>query len=85
MPKLKMSLESLEVTSFETNADARAERGTVLGQARTDLCTSPASPCLHSAQPGCVPITGPCTGPGCDVTLMISCVPCDSIDSPLCA
>ena len=64
MNKLKLALDELQVTSFETAAADNGERGTVHGH----------GPIRYSQQPGCDPFTGPCTGPGCDVTLMISCV-----------
>jgi hypothetical protein len=82
MAKLKLSLDSLRVTSFATDTATRRENGTVHAHAGE---TTPQSPCRFSDQPGCVPITGPCTGPGCDVTLALSCVECGESVDVVCA
>lgn len=63
MNKLKLSLDELQVTSFATATAERDARGTVLGN----------SIMQHTDQPNCEPFSGPCTGPQCDYTLMISC------------
>ncbi|HEU4457285.1 MAG TPA: hypothetical protein VFR81_29720 [Longimicrobium sp.] len=81
MGKLKLSLDSLRVTSFETDTAARRESGTVHAHAGE---TTPESPCRFSVQPGCPQLTGPCTGPGCDVTLAVSCIECASFDGVFC-
>ena len=76
MNKLKLTLDELHVTSFATATVGHDERGTVLGNGII----------RHTEQVGCQPITGPCTGPQCDYTLMISCAgACGDTDSFDCA
>lgn len=75
MGKLKLSLDSLRVTSFPTDTAARGESGTVHAHVGE---TTPESPCRYSDRPGCVPFTGPCTGPQCEYTFALSCTGCDT-------
>jgi len=77
MGKLKLSLDSLRVTSFATDIAARRDAGTVHAHGRTDACPA-------SQQAGCFSSPELCTGPGCDVTLMVSCVECASVDGRIC-
>jgi len=79
MGKLRLSLDALRVTSFDTGA-ARAAGGTV--HAHADRTT--VSPCRASQQAGCFSSPELCTGSGCDETLMISCVECRSVDGQVC-
>ena len=73
--KLKLSLDALDVTSFDLDA-AAGERGTVVG-------ASDPQPIPETEDPfGC---TGTVfTGPCCDVTLALSCVQtgCDECIRP---
>lgn len=63
--KLKLDVDALEVTSFDTDT-AASTRGTVNGASGTDpLPASEFAPCPNDTE-----ITGPC----CDYTLVLSCV-----------
>ena len=81
MKKLKLAPESLEVTSFEPLAAERRGRGTVQGASEIQP---------HTNAQGCVQFTGVepnwCTGPACDYTLAISCIPdnCMSHERVIC-
>ena len=61
--KLKLDVDALEVTSFDTDA-AAGGRGTVRA-ASEPLPASEAAPCAFETE-----ITGPC----CDYTLVLSCI-----------
>lgn len=87
MRKLTLSLESLQVTSFEPHPAARGARGTVRAHGDTEVeCPSLApNPCLATTPDAeCADFTGPCTGPQCDYTLALSCAGCESLDLAVC-
>ena len=74
MSKLKLDVDALEVTSFDTDVTAQA-RGTVNAASGTGppsvLPATELAPCPNETV-----ITGPC----CDHTLMLSCVQtCDVV------
>ncbi|HEX9936240.1 MAG TPA: hypothetical protein VGB15_03935 [Longimicrobium sp.] len=63
--KLKLDVDALEVTSFDTDTAAQA-RGTVNAASGTDpLPATEFAPCPNDTE-----MTGPC----CDHTLMLSCM-----------
>ncbi len=86
MGKLKLSLDALRVTSFETDPAGRREDGTVHAHAFTTVypCRPPSqAPCFSAAE-GCFSSPDQCTGSGCDETLAPTCVECRSADGGIC-
>jgi len=83
MGKLRLSLDSLEVTSFETHAAPRDEAGTVRAHAdsEVDCPSAPPQQCITTE-----PFTGwECTGPICGYTLAITCAGgCQSSEEYVC-
>jgi hypothetical protein len=63
MSKLKLDVDALEVTSFDTDA-AAGTRGTVVGASGIEPAPESVHVCIDSR------FTGPC----CEYTLVLSCV-----------
>ena len=61
--KLKLDVDALEVTSFDTHTTA-GERGTVLAASHIEPAPDSEEPCIDTN------FTGPC----CEYTLLLSCV-----------
>lgn len=79
MKKLSLSLDALQVTSFETADTIPATRGTVQGNAATKNCDP--SFVMDCSNAHCVTIandTCNCTGIDCEYTMALTCAGCPS-------